>query len=266
MPIFLKNLLIQSAMAGWSDGRFCRAAAEAGAAMVTLGGYNADGPTHRAGLHVGKKRREFPIRPSALPEHIRKEADVARADGVAICVNLRFAAPRELAKLCRRLVGTVDVIELNAHCRQQEFVEVGAGEGLLSRPGVLARAVSASSRYLPTLVKARAMCIPPGLPSQLEDSGALALHLDLMKPGHPGPDIRLLRQTTSSTDLPIIGNNSVTDEESFLRMLSNGATMASMARVLLHGFGPIRAIVSSRRCVAAMARALPLTSRGFRLG
>lgn len=266
MPLFVRNLLMQSAMAGWSDGRFCKAAAEAGAAIVTLGGYNADGPTHRAGVQTGKRRREFVIEPETLQGHIRRQAAIARTEGVLVCVNLRFALQRDLAKLCRQLVGAVDVVELNAHCRQPEFIQAGAGEALLSRPRELVRAVSLSSRCLPTFVKARAVSLPADLPSQLRDSGALALHLDLMKPGRPEADMRLLRQARSSTTLPIIANNSVTDEESFLRMLTNGASMVSMARALLDGLGPMRTIISSERCAMAMAAASPVTSRGFCLG
>mgnify|MGYP001142051190 CR=1 FL=1 len=266
MPLFVRNLLMQSAMAGWSDGRFCRAAAQAGAAIVTLGGYNADRPTHKAGVQAAKRRREFSIGLDELPEHIRKQAAIARTEGVLVCVNIRFALQRDLAKLCRQLVGAVDLVELNAHCRQPEFIKAGAGEALLSRPRELLRAVALSSDDLPTLVKARAASLPQDLARQLEDSGALALHLDLMKPARPEADVRLLRRMRASTALPIIGNNSVRDEESFLRMLANGANMASMARGMLDGPGPMRTIISSKRCAMAIAAASPVTSRGFRLG
>jgi len=266
MALFVRNLLMQSAMAGWSDGPFCRAAADAGAAMVTLGGYNADGPTYKAGVEAGKRRREFVIGPDELPEHIAEQAAIARTEGVLICVNLRFALKKDLAKTCRRLVGVVDAVELNAHCRQAEFIKAGAGEALLSRPQELARAIALSSRYLPTILKARAASLPEDLPSRLVDSGVLAFHLDLMKPGRPEADMGLLRRTKASISLPIIGNNSVKDEESFLRMLGNGANMASMGRSLLEGPGAMRAIISSKRCANAMAAVSSVTSRGFRLG
>jgi len=266
VSLYLKNLLMQSAMAGWSDGHFCKIAAEAGAAIVTLGGYNADAPTHRAAIEVAKKRREFAVGPDELPEYVRKQAAIARTEGVLICVNLRFALQKDLANICRQLVGVVDAVELNAHCRQPEFIKTGAGEALLSRPRELMRAIAGSSCHLPTILKARAASLPSELPAQLADSGALALHLDLMKPGLPEADMASLRKARTSTTLPIIANNSVRDEHSFLRMLANGANMASMARALLEGPAAMRSIISSKQCAAAMAAASHVTSRGFRLG
>lgn len=265
MALFVRNLLAQSAMAGFSGGAFCRKVAGAGVGMVTLGGYNVDDPACRAGLRTSKRRREFLIDPGELASHIAREALLVRSGGALLCVNLRFSNLDDLADLCHRLVGIVDLLELNAHCRQPEFINIGAGEALMSEPGKLCMAVEISSRYLPTVVKVRAVNLPEELPNLLEESGAFGLHLDLMKPGIPESDLALLRKIRRSTDLMIIGNNSVQDEATFVRMLRAGANIASMARALLQNTDPIKAILGSEACWQTMRSVARPVAQGFKL-
>ncbi len=246
--IKLRNLLVQSAMAGYSDGRFCREMGRAGIGVVTLGGYNVDGPTHHASLEAGKRRKEFLYKPSEVSEVISRQADIARETGAAICVNLRFSTIDNLAEICRELRGSVDMVELNAHCRQPEFTVRGAGQALLDRPQDLARAVDICSSQIPTTMKVRAIRYPSSMSSSMEANGAAGIHLDLMTPGKPEADIDLLREIRKQTSLCIIGNNSVRSPQDFLAMLDAGANLVSMARPLLEGRSAAREILSSPRC------------------
>ncbi len=261
-----KNLLIQSAMAGWSDGGFCREAAAAGAAMVTLGGYNVDVATHRAAAKASRRRKEFLVPPRDLPSRIVDEASLAASGGALIAVNLRFSEISALDAICAGLHPPIDLVELNAHCRQPEFIAAGAGEALLLDPESLCQAVRTVSRRVPTIVKIRALHMSRDLASSLEDSGAWAIHLDLMKPGEARPDLKLLTTIRDWTEMPIIGNNSVVDQDSFIRMLDNGANMASMARALLDGMEPIQLILGSEACWEAMKRSCPFDGSIFRVG
>jgi TIM-barrel protein len=266
MPVIFRNLLAQSAMAGWSDGAFCRRMAMSGLAMVTLGGYNVDGKAHDAALRASERRREFLIEPSELPSHIVKEASRARKGGARICVNLRFSDPRALGPLCRELVGAVDVVELNLHCRQPEFLAAGSGEAMLARPRDIQRSLALASSHLPTLVKLRAMRMPPDLPARLAFWGALGLHLDLMAPGEPRANIALLGKIRRNTSLPILGNNSVRTDEDFVNMLEGGADMVSMARALLSDPDAARRILESSRSLHAMASRFDPSSRSYVFG
>jgi TIM-barrel protein len=264
--LILRNLLAQSAMAGWSDGAFCRRMAMAGLAMVTLGGYNVDGKTHHAALQASERRREFLIDPSELASHIVKEASLAREGGAKVCVNLRFADPGALRPLCGELVGAVDLVELNLHCRQPELVAAGSGEAMLARSRDTQRSVALASSHLPTLVKLRAMRMPRGLPSRLASWGALGLHIDLMTPGEPRADIALLGEIARNTGLPIIGNNSVRTDTDFVKMLEGGADMVSMARGLLSDPDSARRVLDSPRSLRAMAGRLDPSSRSYFFG
>ena len=153
-------------------------------------------------------------------------------------------------------------MELNAHCRQPEFVSAGSGEALSSDGERLLEAVALSSRHLPTVVKLRAGTMDPELPGQIGDSGGIGVHLDLMVPGEARADLALLGRIRKSTDVLIIGNNSVVDGPSFIEMLRAGADMASMARALLGGTGPILEILGNPACIEAMGRP---AGRGFPL-
>ncbi|MBU7004712.1 MAG: hypothetical protein HXS50_04040 [Theionarchaea archaeon] len=255
--MYAKNLLAQSAMAGWSDGPFCKSMAEAGAGIVTLGGFNVDEPTRRAATRIGLRRREFSIPPDQLPSIIERYASQVRATGALIVLNLRFTDPISLGELCRQTEGCVDLVELNAHCRQPELLSVGAGEALLSDRDRLLEAVRIASGRLPTILKVRARSMDPGLPGMVRDSGGIGIHLDLMVPGEARADLDLLRRIRGDTDMLIIGNNSVVDERSFVDMLEAGADVASMARALLEGPGPIRRILGNRACISAMGDPTP---------
>jgi len=263
VSILVRNLLVQAAMAGVSDGAFCRRAAEAGAAIVTLGGYNADIPTFRAALSASTRRSEFLVPPKDLPETIEREASLAGIAGVRVAANIRFSQVEALRKLCPRLAGIVDLVELNLHCRQPEFVRAGAGEGLLPSNERIFEAVATCSKTLPTVVKVRALHLAPDLPRVIEEAGASGLHVDLMKPGEPRPDLDLLERIVETTPLPLIGNNSVRGESDFVPMLLGGAQMVSMARSLLGGLDPIRSILSSDRCWGAMKARGRIHEGGF---
>jgi TIM-barrel protein len=266
VSMLFQNLLAQSAMAGWSDGAFCRRMAMSGLAMVTLGGYNVDSKAHHAALRASERRREFLVDPSELASHIAREASLARQGGAKVCVNLRFSNPRAIGSLCGELVGAVDLVELNLHCRQPEFIAAGSGEAMLARPRDIRRSVALASSHLPTLVKLRAMRMPRDLPSRLASWGALALHLDLMTAGEPRADIALLGEIGCKTNLPIIGNNSVRTDEDFLKMLEGGADMVSMARALLSDPDSARRILDSPRSLRAMAKRLDPNSRSYSFG
>ncbi len=266
MPILLRNLLAQSAMAGWSDGRFCRRMAMSGIALVTLGGYNVDDKTHRAALRGSKRRREFLIEPPELPDQIIREASLAKEGGAKVCVNVRFSDPGPLGPLCKELVGAVDLVELNLHCRQPEFVAAGSGEAMLARPREIKRALALASSHLPTLVKVRALSLPRDLPPRLDSWGAFGLHLDLMMPGEATANIPLLGRIRRGSRMPILGNNSVRGEEDFVNMLEGGADMVSMARGLLSGPESAKRILKSPTSLRAMERSFDPSSGSYILG
>ncbi len=125
---------------------------------------------------------------------------------------------------------------------------------------------SIASSFLPTLVKMRAIRLPTDLLAPLHSAGAFGIHLDLMKPQKPEADLSLLARIRATTELTIIGNNSVHDEATFRRMLEGGANMVSMARALRTGPDPIEHILGSEGCWKTMRAASPIAGGEFQVG
>lgn len=213
-----------ASMAGVVDAAYARSrAAHVGAAF--LGGYAVDGPTIAAARAMaGRGRDEFlfddPI--GAL----KNEVAALEGSGLVVGLNLRAATPRGFVDAARS-IGPSVVYEIDAHCRQPEMVEAGAGEALVSSPGRLEEAVRAlAAEGVSVSVKFRA-----GVGDDREiarrcwSAGAEILHVDLMDLGYP--KIRELRNTVPLT---LIANNSITTFDRMREMLSHGADMVSLAR------------------------------------
>jgi len=261
----LRNLTVQSAMAGISDSEFCCKVAEAGAGAVTLGGFNADTDSYIAARRMSERRKEFLVDLEILPKQIRAQAHKIRTSGAAVFVNIRFADYEEAGELVRRIVGSVDAVEINAHCRQPEMVRAGAGEGLLRHPAALLSAVNEISELLPVIVKVRAISLTARILESLDSSGAIGLHLDLMKPGVQSADTGLLERVRRKTGMILVGNNSVRSEHQFIEMLRRGADLVSMARALLGGTGSLRRILGSPACWDEMKRKPSWNGRTFEM-
>ena len=227
-------------MAGITDGNFCRKMASYGFDMVTLGGYNADKPTIAAGCNIIQRgRQEFDIKEENLLSTIKKEAGIAKDswNGI-VSVNLRsvsFEPVIEISKL-----PEVDVVEINAHCRQPEITSIGCGQALLYdtqklhdfTKNVVKRAESKVS------VKIRANIENVDdveISKVIEEAGADYLHVDTMKPGYDHADYDVIRSIKENTEIFIIGNNSIRDLKSAHDMISAGADGISIARAALKG-------------------------------
>ena len=145
------------------------------------------------------------------------------------------------------------------------MVRAGAGEGLLRHPAALLSAVDEISELLPVIVKVRAISLTARILESLDSSGAIGLHLDLMKPGVQSADTGLLERVRRKTGMILVGNNSVRSEHQFIEMLRRGADLVSMARALLGGTGSLRRILGSPACWDEMKRKASWNGRTFEI-
>ncbi|WP_456370165.1 hydrolase, partial [Geoglobus sp.] len=174
------NRLVLSAMAGINDWRFVR---DKRAGMVILGGFNADRKTNEAEKRaVERGRREF-VFSDPLSEIERQVARLQDFDG-AVAVNVRAADIDGYVAVSRILAEYGAILEINAHCRQPEFTEIGCGQSLLFRPDVLERTVERAAKHSDAIVKIRGgLGIDyVSLSERLFSSGAFMVHVDAMIP------------------------------------------------------------------------------------
>jgi len=234
----LQNPAILSAIAGVTNGDFCARVAKGGAGMITLGGFNFDKATLSAAkLITTRERPEFIIDLEELPEYTERQVSIARKGKTLVNINIRVTSRDGLllaAKISQD--AGADAIELNAHCRQPEIMDLGTGQALLKNSKKLCQWITILKNYvsIPLIVKIRANIVDEvTLVNNVVTAGADAIHVDAMKPGYPYADLDVIKRISSSVDTFLIGNNSVRDINSAIQMLNAGADAFSIARAAI---------------------------------
>ena len=192
-----------------------------------LGGISIDDATRAASRRmVERDRDEFlPADPEQfLSGQLRALEDVP----LRPAINVRSATlvPLEdVADLCRDHGA---ILEINAHCRQDEICEAGSGQHLLTQPGKLCKQVEAATATGATVsVKVRAEVDGVDLPTlagRLARSGAAAIHVDAMDSESVIADVSM------AANLFIIANNGVRDRDTAREYFEYGADAVSVGR------------------------------------
>ena len=144
----------------------------------------------------------------------------------------------EISKL-----SPVDVVEINAHCRQVEITDLGCGQALIydtQRLYEFTRSVVEDAESKVS-VKIRANIEDVDdleVSRVIQEAGADFLHVDAMKSGYDHADYDLIRSIKKNTDIYLIGNNSIRDLESARMMIAAGADGISIARAAMKGTVP----------------------------
>ena len=230
-------------MAGITDGNFCLKMASYGFDMVTLGGYNLDEKTIAAGCSIIQRgRQEFDITEENVVPSIKKEADIIKNswNGI-VSVNLRSVSFKPIVEISK--LPEIDVVEINAHCRQPEITEIGCGQALLYDTKKLynftKNVVKKAESKVSVKIRANVQDVDDiEVSKAIEKAGADYLHVDAMKPGYNHADYNIIQTIKENTEIFLIGNNSIRDLKSARDMLSAGADGISLARVTLKGSVP----------------------------
>jgi TIM-barrel protein len=230
-------------MAGIVDSAFARQyAGDAG--LVVLGAFNLEeGSMEVASKLVARGRKEF-ISDEPL-ELIKREIRAVNT-GSAVAVNVRSTTLEPLIEAAKLVKEEGAILELNAHCKQPEMLEVGLGEALLHDLPRLSAWISAIKETGVVLsVKVRANVVDDVKLARLIDkAGADIIHVDAMLEGF-GADPDAIKKYRDATRLFLIGNNSVTDFAAAKEMFSWGADMVSVARGAMENSNLIKELVES---------------------
>lgn len=215
-----------ASLSGESDAEWAQACARpAGAAF--LGGIAIDEPTREAARElVARDREEFlPADPIAFVDDQLAELDDAFLRAGMNVRAVELDPLREVAAVC---ADHDAMLEVNAHCRQDEMCDVGAGEALLGDTDRLCERVeTASDAGAAVSVKVRAEVEGVHLPTlakAIERAGADAIHVDAMD------SRRVVRDVAEATDCFVVANNGVRDREDVFEYLAYGADAVSVGR------------------------------------
>ncbi len=226
--IKFKNPVVLSAMGGINDSNFINQHANK-AGLAFLGGYSIDQKTKDASKKIINRGREEFILDSPLDEILSEISNIKT--GNAIGVNLRSTTLDPILDIASVFYSKKIVLELDAHCRQKEIVDVGAGEALLSDIKKLTYWIKKIKETGVVLsIKFRVNIIDDiNFVKAVENAGVDIIHVDAMLPDE-GSDLDALKKIRDITDLTIIGNNSITDFNTAKEMLSRGCDFISVAR------------------------------------
>lgn len=234
---------VLSAMAGINDGEFCKKFTKQGVDVITLGGFNMDVPTFKAGLeNMTNNRKEFFTCPHHLSEDIDEFISFIREYNPKwkgkISANLRATTPEPYALLYNN--DNIDILEINAHCRQAPMLEAKTGQYLLSNPktlgDMLEEVTTNSNKEVSVKIRANVEGVNPlEIVELIESYNVNYLHVDATNPGVDCADYDILNEICGKTSTHVIGNNSVRTREDYQKMLENGAESVSVARAALEG-------------------------------
>jgi len=215
-----------ASLSGRSDAEWAEGGAPF-AGCAVLGGIALDDATRRAArTMVTRDREEFlpPDPHNFVYQQLRAMEDLP----MRAAVNVRSAALapiEDAADLCREHDA---ILEINAHCRQAEMCDAGAGETLLRAPETLCRQVEAATATGASVsVKVRAEVDGVDLISlapKLERAGADAIHVDAMD------SEAVVESVADASGLFVIANNGVRDSASVREYLEYGADAVSVGR------------------------------------
>jgi TIM-barrel protein len=220
--------VVAASLSGASDADWARAAAPYVGGAV-LGGVAVDGPTREAASRlVARGREEFlPEDPVAfVDDQFEALADAPLWTGVNVRA-VEDAPLRAVAETCARHGA---LLELNAHCRQEEMCDAGAGEALLADPVRLCAQVRLAADAGATVgVKVRTEVAGVDLPATCAaaaDAGAGVVHVDAMDSEAVVADV--VQAVPSSTT--VVANNGVRGPENVREYLEHGADAVSVGR------------------------------------
>ncbi len=249
-----RNPIALAPMAGVTDSKFASRFKNAG--LVILGGYNLDDKTNEAARkEMIRGRKEFiSDRPM---DFLATELEAIKGL-TTVAVNVRAASIEPYVQAAHIAREHGAILEINAHCRQPEMLELGAGEALLKDTPRLCEYIREIKKTGVVLsVKTRANVVNDvELAKAIENAGADIIHIDAMP---LKDDVRLqsadtgvIRRIRNSTRLFIIGNNSVVDFECAKEMFGHGADMVSVARAVLPNSGIIDYLVNEASSVQSL--------------
>ena len=233
-------LKVVAPMAGITDADFLNKVIPFGFDVATLGGYSLDSPTINASKKIierGRKEFDFPL--DEIFTHIENEANFIKSvhSAVKVSANVRATTPQPIIDAGN--IESLDIVEINCHCRQKEIVDIGCGQEMLHREDLgdfISQIVDNVDSEVSVKIRANVEGVDTvEIATLIEDAGADYLHVDAMKKGVFEADWKLLSEICGNVNLKVIGNNSVNSKENLQKMIGTGVDGFSIARGVISG-------------------------------
>jgi len=204
---------VLAAYAGRNDGAYCRDLGALGLGMVTIGGLSVDDVAKsQTKKMIERGRSEFFVHNHE--DYIREQVAIARESEALVAVNIRSATVGGYLDAAAVIAEAGGIVEIDAHCRQDEMTSIGAGQALLYDFSKLQEILWQIKNELgvTTVLKFRGNIVPELAIANAVEGCCDVLHVDAMLKGKDAPDFSVFREIPD--DLFLIGNNSVRDTAS----------------------------------------------------
>ena len=218
--------LALASLSGRSDAVWARAVEDhVGAAF--LGGIALCEPSREAAQALVERDREEFLPPDPIA-FVDRQLDALADAPLLAGFNVRSTALEPIREVAAVCAAHDAVVEINAHCRQDELCAVGCGETLLRDTDRLATYVRAAAEAGAAVsVKVRAEV--PGVDlaetaRRIEAAGAGVIHVDAMDTPQAIADV------ATASELFVVANNGVRDAEAAETYRSLGADAVSVGR------------------------------------
>ncbi|MFB6267319.1 MAG: tRNA-dihydrouridine synthase [Halodesulfurarchaeum sp.] len=219
--------LALSSLSGESDASWA-AGGEEYAGLAILGGLAVDDSTRQAARQMVEDRDRDEFLPAAPLSFLETQLDRVADLDLRSGFNIRATDLDRLREAAGRCADAGAILEVNAHCRQEEMCAIGAGEALLQSPERLRTQVQTAADAGATVsVKVRAEVEGVDLSELSADlvaAGADIIHVDAMDSEAVVGDV------VEATDAFVIANNGVRDRETAHEYLAYGADAVSVGR------------------------------------
>jgi TIM-barrel protein len=221
--------LALASLSGVSDANWATAGADwAGSAF--LGGICLDEPSRAAAREMVDTRDRDEFLPEDPFAFIDTQLSALSAVPIIPGFNVRSTTPQPVGRAATICAAHDAIVEINAHCRQDELRAAGCGETLLAATDRLVDFVRAAAETDAVVsVKVRAELPGVDLPTtakRVAAAGADILHVDAM-------DSEAVIESIDAAvgdSLFVIANNGVRDRETAFEYLSYGADAVSVGR------------------------------------
>lgn len=215
--------LVLASLSGQSDVSWARQRSR-WVGMACLGGFSMDRATRAAGSRMVQRGRDEFL-PQSPSDFLRHQLKKSRNLPLLTAINVRSATLQGFERAAR-LAGVFGAyVEINAHCRQPEMVELGCGEALLREPERLIKAIkTVRSLGVAVGVKGRFEVEgtrPVEVLNRCAEVGADYLHVDAMD------SERRIKELEAPY---LIANNGVRERDDIEQYGRYGADAVSVAR------------------------------------
>ena len=225
-----------ASLSGQSDAEWAKVAAPyVGCAF--LGGIALDSRSRDAARTMLERDRDEFL-PEDPIEFIETQLSMLQNEPISAGVNVRSATVDPVRKAAVACSTAGAILEVNAHCRQEEMCAIGCGERLLQDTDRLCEYVSAAAETGATVsVKVRTEVDGVDLPEiarRVAAAGVDIVHVDAMDSepvvGDVVDALEANAEAATGARPVVIANNGVRDRETVREYLDYGADAVSVGR------------------------------------